>query len=351
MSRIRYGAAAKARAATAAVAVLALLCGCGTDGEREKQPTEARVERTVHGDVTVEISVTPGEVHLDRYTLLAIRVITPRGVHVSLPAIQDRVEGFVVNGVFDEEPAAQHNGDNEWTRRARLTPLLSDQYRIAPLPVVVRDPRAPTAADAWFPTRPMILTPLPPTDRPPPADIEEALAPRWIHPPFRIVAIYILGALALIGTVFGLWKAARRVRHAIEERRMSPRERALRDLSRLLSRDLVGRRLIKEFYVELTMIVRRYIEGQHAIRAPEQTTEEFLQAVSTDSRFSPVVVQKLRAFLEAADLVKFAAHQPTSDAVDRATDTAREYIQTDEAAAALPGGNAQPDHPSQQEPQ
>jgi hypothetical protein len=127
---------------------------------------------------------------------------------------------------------------------------------------------------------------------------------------------------------------------------MSPRERALRELSALLAKDLIAHDQPKEFYLELTMIVRRYIERQHAIRAPEQTTEEFLVAVSQDSRFPPPVLMRLRAFLEAADLVKFATHRPAPESAREATGTAKEYIQTDASEpspiAATPNGPAAP---------
>jgi hypothetical protein len=75
--------------------------------------------------------------------------------------------------------------------------------------------------------------------------------------------------------------------------------------------------------------VRCYIERAHAVRAPEQTTEEFLAAVSRDSRFGPAVVERLRAFLRAADLVKYAAQRPEPAAVDQAVATARSYVETD----------------------
>ena len=112
---------------------------------------------------------------------------------------------------------------------------------------------------------------------------------------------------------------------------MSPRERALRELNELLARDLIGHGRVKDFYIELTMVVRRYIERRHAIRAPEQTTEEFLIAVRDDPRFRDDAGRKLGEFLKAADLVKFAAHRPSGEDVNAATSTARRYIEADAA--------------------
>jgi len=81
--------------------------------------------------------------------------------------------------------------------------------------------------------------------------------------------------------------------------------------------------------MELTMIVRRYIERQYAVRAPEQTTDEFLAAAVEHPRFTPRVVTHLREFLRAADLVKFADYHPDAGVIDQATATARKYIETD----------------------
>jgi hypothetical protein len=71
---------------------------------------------------------------------------------------------------------------------------------------------------------------------------------------------------------------------------------------------------VKSYYVELTAIVRRYIERTTGIRAPEQTTEEFLREVSRCSSPLPkgegMNNFRLKDFLESADLVKFAAHRP-----------------------------------------
>jgi pimeloyl-ACP methyl ester carboxylesterase len=177
----------------------------------------------------------------------------------------------------------------------------------------------------WFPTRPVVF------DEPPPAGGEVVfdLKPRWIPPSFASVLAWTSGVLAAAAALFALWKLAARLRRKQALRRMSPRERALNELAELISRDLVARNMMKEFFLELTMIVRRYIERRHGIRAPEQTTEEFLLAVRDDPRFPPETARRLRDFLQAADLVKFAAHRPDAEAPNRAAETARLYVAAD----------------------
>ena len=65
----------------------------------------------------------------------------------------------------------------------------------------------------------------------------------------------------------------------------TPAELAKLELRRLRESDLAGRD-VKLFYVELTAIVRRYIERTKGIHAPEQTTQEFLQEISRRKRLS-----------------------------------------------------------------
>jgi len=330
------------RCGRAAVPALLLMLGvaCGNTGD-SRTAREPLTEDMSRGPVQVVVSADPGKVHLDRDVLLTVTITAPSGIAVTLPSLEDRLNGFVLSGTFDEEPAA-HGGETTWTRHARLSPVLSDEYRLAPMAIVYTDSRGGPAKPSWFPTRTLRFEPVPPSSRPVPPDIEVSLAPVWIHPPFKTVALYVLLTLAVLVILFLLGRLARKVRHNIKIRQMSARERALRELSALLAKDLIAKDLVKEFYVQLTMIVRRYIERQHAVRAPEQTTEEFLVAVSNDPRFGAEVARRLKTFLVAADLVKFAAHRPESEAVDQAIRTAREYVETEAggaASGAAPGGS------------
>jgi len=316
---------------------LLAITGCGK-AKDDTAKAEPRVEDMSRGPIEVTITVDPPRVHLDRDVLLTIRVAAPPEVEVTLPAMDDRVQGFTLSGVIDEEPVTR-SGKISRERRARLTPVLAAEYRLAPMPIAYTDHRRSPADTGWFPTRPLLFDPVPPITGKAGKDIDAVLSPVWIYPAGKTVMLYIALVLVLVVLGFLAWKLFRKVRHTIRLMRMSPRERALHDLAELLAKDLIGKNLVKEFYLELTMIVRRYVERAHAIRAPEQTTEEFLVAVSHDPQFKPEVIRRLTAFLQAADLVKFAAHHPTPDAIGNATGTAREYVETD--AGSEVGAHAQ----------
>jgi hypothetical protein len=330
---IRDDRLARRRRCAAACALLtaALACaGCARPAAGPP-PEPPRVEDMTVGPVRLSIKAEPPRVHYDRDLVLTISVSAPETLDVELPPLADRLGGFEIAGFYENESTV---ADGRKTRvyNARLTPLTADEHRLAPMALRVTDTRS--RESAWLATRPIVFETAPSVAGPTPDGVRVDLQPVWVAPPARALALGALGALAVAALAALAVYGALRARRRVVESRMSPRERALRALDRLMGRGLPERGQVKEFYLELTMIVRRYIEWRHGVHAPEQTTEEFLAAVRDDARFAPEVVSRLTAFLEAADLVKYAAHRPAAPAVAAAGDTARGYIETDDRTQA-----------------
>jgi hypothetical protein len=150
--------------------------------------------------------------------------------------------------------------------------------------------------------------------------------------------IYAMIAALILAALIILWLFYKRKKEKMPEAMtpLSAQELALRRLAALLeSRKYESD--VKSFFVELSDIVRWYVERLTGIRAPELTTEEFLHKVAGPMRRSwgnePQPVQStgsletLVPFLEAADIVKFAKHVPTSDEIMLAFRRAEHFIQ------------------------
>ena len=146
-----------------------------------------------------------------------------------------------------------------------------------------------------------------------------------------------LGAAVAAGIAWGtmIWR-----RHAAERTRATAFERALRRLAVLEERGLPAEETVDAWYVELSDIVRRYIEDRHAVRAPELTTEEFLLEARRSVAFSAAHRDLLSAFLEGCDRVKFARYSPEQDESRNALEVARRFLTEAEAdfADAASGG-------------
>lgn len=107
---------------------------------------------------------------------------------------------------------------------------------------------------------------------------------------------------------------------------LSPREKAMEALQELHAKQLPQEGEFDQYYVHLTSILRHYIEEQWQVRAPEQTTQEFLRELSISQPFSQPTQRTLAAFLHCADMVKFARQRPTLDECDQALHHAKEFI-------------------------
>lgn len=307
---------------------------------RAADPGAPRVETVRHDGITLTMTFTPGSVFLDRDIVLSLKLTHPENIAVTLPPLPDRLQGLMVAASFDRETApVSSNGQVTRERIVRLTPIIAKEYRIAPMAVSYRHAVNGDGEAGFFATPPIVLPVNTVTDKPVDDTLRGEITPIPVRPSLKTLsgyaAILVLLAITVAAAIFLLG----RIKQQIRIMRMSPKERALRELELLLDKKWIETGRIKDFYVELTMIVRRYIERQHQVRAPEQTTYEFLQAIADNPKFSKAVLNRLKAFLEAADLVKFAAWKPDSGAVDDAVCTARDYLSTDaveaENAAAL----------------
>lgn len=66
----------------------------------------------------------------------------------------------------------------------------------------------------------------------------------------------------------------------------------------------------KAFCIEVSGVIRTYLEERFDFRAPERTTEEFLHELQATTLLTPDQKQSLGEFLERCDLVKFARYEP-----------------------------------------
>ena len=128
---------------------------------------------------------------------------------------------------------------------------------------------------------------------------------------------YLLGLLVLAGLgVAGFWYFKKRQKGKTEEEiYKTPIEKATNLLNNLEKKELWQRGEVKEYYSELTDIVRNYIEEAIEIPAMESTTSELIEGLKVASRkkkmkLSQETIENLFVVLKQADLVKFAKSKP-----------------------------------------
>lgn len=141
-----------------------------------------------------------------------------------------------------------------------------------------------------------------------------------------LYALGIVAALALVIALLARYLLQRRKTAIAPPPPVPPHIRALEALRALRARGWPDSDGIVSFYVELSNIVRRYLEGAFRMRASEQTTEEFIRAATTSRLLQLEHQQLVIAFLEQSDLVKFARHQPAQTDMEAALAAAERLV-------------------------
>ena len=268
-------------------------------------------------DLKVECEET--KIDVAGSVIIDVTLKTAPGVEAELPDFAPRTRGFLSSDVVEGD--VERLADGSTVRRAtwKLDPEpCAEVYKIAPTVV----------GNCW--TGPIYFEA--PDRREPVTGGYEAEIVR-VRRPFGWWVIGWGAALLAAASLaaFALWFIMKTIARKVKEYRMSPVERAWVELDRLLRKALPERGRYKDFYVELTLVVRRYVQRQHGVKAPHLTTEEFFAATRNAADFPKETLDALVEFLEAADLVKFAGVEATGETASDATKRARAYIAEDDA--------------------
>ncbi|MFN7842021.1 MAG: hypothetical protein ACK5YR_08080 [Pirellula sp.] len=341
--------------------VVCLGCENLSDVKSKSQSTSVEEQSifksTKKGGVQLDIEVSPKQPRLSDLVDLTITIVHPSSIKIEPPVFGQSVGDFAVRDYSERTNTAIKNDDNKRADstesikqdtttqviRYKLEPMFSGKHLIRSIPIVfietsaqgseVRDivQSEPIEVDvvSEFGAVSSDLSQVDPMTDP--------IAPKqsylWVG----------LGALALCSLLLALaiWLVRRQNYKQFVAPVISPEEVAQQALIKLIAEELPSRGMVKEFYLRLTGIVRVFIEGKTGLRAPEQTTEEFLRDMRASSRFDGPQAYRLQEFLTAADLVKYAGQTPDESSITTSVERAREFIaiRFDKAEEASPSYN------------
>ncbi len=160
-------------------------------------------------------------------------------------------------------------------------------------------------------------------------DIRDIRGPLWIPVGVVTVSLWILLLLLVLGAAYGLYRRSRRSGgDDVEESGPPPRpahEVALEAIARVEASPMLERGQVKEYHIEVSEILRTYIEARFHVRSLEMTTREVvdgLRGVGAQAQF----VDGLRRFLDQCDMVKFAKVRPVLEASREVLELGRELV-------------------------
>jgi hypothetical protein len=344
LARLSPGSCYRGAAFVCAMGGIVLLAGCGAmernEGASPSGPGNTIERSAEKGPVKLLVRVWPREPRLSDLVEMDVGVTSQPGIEIKPPAFGQAVGDFLVRDYSERPPEV---GEQNLRRfHYQLEPVHAGKHLIRSVSIEFVDKRPNSerrGEPAMIETDPLEVNVTSELGDAAPslANLEPMVPPQPVPQTIAIGWLIASGVTALIA-IIAVWALRRRKRRPIEPRRQTPEEIAHAALERLLAEDLPRRGLVKEFYLRLTGVVRQYVEDTTGIRAPEQTTEEFLHDMRSRAAFPPQRSVQLAEFLEAADLIKYAGQQPGEGQIDQAIERAREFVNLKQAPAAVLAG-------------
>ncbi|MDE6541535.1 MAG: BatD family protein [Muribaculaceae bacterium] len=139
---------------------------------------------------------------------------------------------------------------------------------------------------------------------------------------------WILLGLGLIAAAVAGWLYWRRGGTVVVRRKrvVPPYELAMRRLGQLRERRLTENGREKEYYTELTDILRQYLDGRFGINAMEMPSTEIMRTLRHNEA-TRMSAERMQDVLEVADFVKFAKMRPLPDDNVKAYNSALAFVE------------------------
>ena len=286
------------------------------DGTQDLEPAIAETYEAAGG--RLELTLDRSSLTTAESAVLRLAVEADEGAAVDFPDSEGGFGEFAV--VRDEEVSERllDGGRVEHVREYVLQPFLPGEYELPPLTVTLNGSDSISSEALTIPVESVLQDPET-------ADLLDIAEPLDMPAPWWWWALGTLLLAVAAGAAWWWWK--RRKEKLSTPRVVPPHEIALTALDALLSEGLLAGGAVELFYLRLSDIVRHYIEDQFSLRAPEQTTEEFLAEMSRGPHIRRDHQTLLRDFLHRADMVKFAKFVPAAEETGGAVEAARLFIE------------------------
>lgn len=118
---------------------------------------------------------------------------------------------------------------------------------------------------------------------------------------------------------------------------LSPYEVAMRDLTLLKEKNLCAAGNEKEYYTDLTDILRIYLQNRFGINAMEMTSSQITSELNKNDE-TRLPNRLMKQILEVADFVKFAKQRPLPEDNNRAFQSAVQFVEDTRPAPVAENG-------------
>lgn len=277
----------------------------------------AQVEWGRDQRVRVIADLEPSKIRIGEQATLRVRLVFPKESIATLTLPEDTlVQGVEILSSNVTDSASISDEIREMVYSVTLTAFDSATYQLNNIRAVVGGELYSTE-DA-----PLLMVETVPVDLDHPesyADIKGQWKPAFVWQDY-LMYLYLLLLLILLGAGgylgYRWWRRRQALvasREGDQEKMLDPYEEALQSIMNLKTKALWEHNQVKEYYTELTEIIRRYLWRVYQIPTAERTSEEILEAFRNELGRERMY-EELRHILTTSDLAKFAKYKPDADA-------------------------------------
>jgi len=242
-----------------------------------------------------------------------LEVTRPESIKIALPSVGPTLNDWVVRNATRLPLKNVAPGSVAETLQLQLTVYKTGDLEIPSLNVEVVNAQGERELRASQPVKIKVQSVLDGEQ------LKEIKGQAEISPDYKpfLLLLAALAALALI-----TYKAVRFLRQRKTTPVATPKDtRSAEEIARDAIQNLLAKRLVeagyvKEFYLELSEILKRYLGSKLGIISLERTTEEFVGDLK-NAAIPWEEYEHVKGFLMDCDLVKFAKYKPSADEIRR----------------------------------
>ncbi len=288
---------------------------------------------------TLTTDADTSEITVGDRVVLTIRVEHGPGQRVEFADSLD-LSPFEVLAVEKGEPQRLRDGSWSWARYT-LTTFELGELEIPSFEVAVIDPDGGVSVLDTSPWGVVVSS----VGIDESGDIRDVKAPLFIPLSLYVVLAWVVAILGLMALLYFLYLRHRRQPAAdivdVAAPLQRPYEVAYDRLRELESSDLLERGEVKEYYIQVSEIIRAYVEAQFRVPALELASFEVvegLRRIGVDGD----TCRGFEGFLAECDLVKFAKFKPDRSRARQIVPRARKLVDRTKVGrpAAVPAGVA-----------
>ncbi|MDR3704572.1 MAG: hypothetical protein P4L28_01530 [Paludibacteraceae bacterium] len=258
--------------------------------------------------VTVQARLDSSSMLIGEQTKLHLEVTQEKKVKVSFPVIADSlIKGLEVVKITKLDTTELEGGRIKVSADVLLTSFDSATYYIPPFKFI-----AGTDTIETNPLSLKVLSVKVDTVKQRIYDIKPVYNAKINWAEVLETSLIILLILALLAVAFWYIRKRLKAKNQKEEEAIivNPHEFALKELDRIKSEKVWQQGRIKEFYTDVTSVLRLYIQHRFKIPTLEMTSDEIIDNMEGIKEVDKEAKMQLKQILRLSDLVKFAKWTP-----------------------------------------